>query len=64
MDQEKVSRCVDSVCEKGCTAVNSAIQMLEKDSPVPEADTLNDEEKQRLLQELKSIMAVYEDQQP
>jgi len=61
MDKDKVSRCLDSVCEKGCTAVNSAIQMLETDTPVPEADTLNVEEKQCLLQELKSIMAVYED---
>ena len=63
MDQDKISRCVELVCEKGCVAVTATIQMLETAISVPEAATLNEMELVSLLQELKAIMAVYEGKQ-
>ena len=64
MDQSKISRCVDILCEKGCTEVLSLIQRLELGTPVAETSDLDEEERQCLLQELKSIMAVYERKLP
>lgn len=60
MDQDKVSRCIELICEKGCIQVTTTIQMLEASISVPEAATLNEMECKHLLLELKAIMAVYE----
>ena len=60
MDHAKVNQHVEIACEKGCTEVNAMIEKLETGIPVPEATMLNEEEQKSLLQELKSIMAVYE----
>ncbi|WP_262982228.1 hypothetical protein [Sulfurirhabdus autotrophica] len=40
--------------------MNAIIEKLETGLPVPEASMLNEAEQEVLLQELKSIMAVYE----
>ncbi|TCV85894.1 hypothetical protein EDC63_108102 [Sulfurirhabdus autotrophica] len=60
MDQARINQCIEIACEKGCTEVNAIIEKLETGLPVPEASMLNEAEQEVLLQELKSIMAVYE----
>ena len=63
MDQDKISRCVELVCEKGCVEVTATIQMLEAAILIPEMAELIDAERDAVLQELKAIMAVYEGKQ-
>lgn len=63
MDQHKISRCVELICEKGCVQVTATIQMLETAISMPEMAELIDMERDAVLQELKAIMAVYEGKQ-
>lgn len=60
IDDPKLSRYLDHLCNQGCTAVREAIEQMEAGNSLPELDNLNQSEQQRLLQELKSIMAVYD----
>ncbi len=63
MDQHKISHCVELICDKGCIEVTATIQKLESAVSIPEAAELDALERDFLLQELKSIMAVYEGKQ-
>jgi len=56
----KLSRHLDTLCNKGCTNVRNIIQQLETGNSLPELSELNEKERQQLLQELKAIMAVYD----
>lgn len=60
MDRHKISHCVELICSKGCTEVTATIQQLESAISIPEAAEFDTLERDFLLQELKSIMAVYE----
>jgi hypothetical protein len=59
MDQSKISACIETLCEKGCREVTRVIGTLEQRGAVEEAATLTDDERNAVLVELKSIMAVY-----
>lgn len=59
MNREKIDHCVETLSLRGCTEVWEAIRLLEEDVSIPEISELNDNEKQAVLNELKSIMAVY-----
>ena len=61
MDSNKVNRCVEAVCASGCDAVRATIQSLELSLPVNETRELGKDEIQSVLDELKSIMAVYDE---
>ncbi len=56
----KLQQCVESLCGDGCQAVNGYIEQLERGGSVPQTEILSYEERQELLIELKSIMAVYD----
>jgi hypothetical protein len=56
----KLQNCVESLCGDGCRAVNGYIEQLERGGSVPQTELLSYEERQELLMELKSIMAVYD----
>ena len=60
MDQTKIHQCVETLSLKGCAEVTRIIAALERGEMV--ADTLELSEGERLatLEELKSIMAVYQ----
>jgi len=60
IDDPKLSQYLDHLCNQGCTAVREAIEQMEAGDMVPELASLNRSEQQRLLQELKAIMAVYD----
>lgn len=60
MDQTKIDRCVETLSLKGCSEVWKIITLLEQGNGPEEAATLTREERQAVLHELKSIMAVYQ----
>jgi hypothetical protein len=56
----KLQQCVESLCGEGCQAVYGYIEQLEHGGSVPQTELLTYEERQHVLAELKSIMAVYD----
>ena len=58
---KKVEKCVEVLCEKGCNSVRKDIEKLESGADLPETQDLSKEELSKVVEELKSIMAVYGD---
>ncbi|MGB5761966.1 MAG: hypothetical protein WBM58_05390 [Sedimenticolaceae bacterium] len=59
MNHQLVEQCVEHLCKKGCRAVWSDIDALEAGRPLPEVDGLSAAEREAVIVELKSVMAVY-----
>ena len=59
MNRPKVDLCVDALALRGCRQVTEVIRQLEDGVVVPEVDGLAAEEVAAVLEELKSIMAIY-----
>jgi uncharacterized protein YpmB len=59
MDQSKIAHCIEVLCQKGCKEVSLVILALERGDPMTEVQELNENERQAVLQELQSVMAVY-----
>ncbi len=51
---------LDNICHQGCTYVRQCIIKFRNDELVSEADSINIDEQQIILQELVSIMEVYD----
>ncbi|MGB5397801.1 MAG: hypothetical protein WBN96_11685 [Gammaproteobacteria bacterium] len=51
---------VDDICGDGCNRVNHIIKTLQKDEVIEAMEALSAVERQRVLDELREIMAVYE----
>lgn len=60
MNSSKIADCVEILCHKGCKEVSQVIFALEQGEPVAEAGHLDPDERQKVLTELKAIMAVYQ----
>jgi hypothetical protein len=60
MDHQKLTQYLEMLCQSGCEAVNATIVAMENNQPISHIEQLNDAERHIVLQELKSIMAVYE----
>lgn len=60
MSHEKVHKAVEDICKLGCTMVNEIIDTLEHGEDIAETDELTRTERGELLDELKTIMNVYE----
>lgn len=50
---------IEVICVKGCKAVWQDIKELEERGPLTQQLGLNDEQRRRVLAELKAIMATY-----
>jgi hypothetical protein len=59
-DAAKVEACVDRICELGCDFVSQLIEELRAGREHALYADLDNEERQALLRELASIMAVYQ----
>lgn len=59
MNREKIDRCVETLSLRGCTKVCEVIRLLEEGTPLPETTELTEDEREAVLNELKSVMAVY-----
>lgn len=58
----KINQRIEAVCEAGCEAVRASIKTLESGHQVALTNDLSAEESQRVLEELKIIMSVYDNQ--
>ena len=56
----KVNQRIEAVCEAGCDAVRASIQTLESGHQVALTNDLSKEETQKVLEELKTIMSIYD----
>ena len=55
----KLQHIIEQICTSGCDRVYEIIDTLEQQNPTDETRELNSEETIIVLQELKTIMAVY-----
>jgi len=62
MDQQRIAQCVEILCQQGCTEVRSTIVRIESGADIPQTEGLSSEEILAVLEELKAIMAVYDQQ--
>jgi hypothetical protein len=61
MDTKQLNQCVDALCQCGCDAVRATIKAMELGAELPQLQTLGSEERQMVLDELKAVMAVYDE---
>lgn len=61
MTSNHVQQRIEAMCQQGCDSVRSYIRAMEDDVPLSQLDGLDASERQRVLVELKAIMAVYDD---
>jgi hypothetical protein len=64
MRQNQVEECIETLCQKGCQSVRDDIRLLEQGVVLPELAVLDDLARQKVLKELRAIMAVYGDTCP
>jgi hypothetical protein len=57
--QSDIEKTIDSVCMRGCDAVNAIIRALEQGQTRSEFAALGEDQRRLLLAELRSIMNVY-----
>lgn len=60
VSEEAVQKCVEAVCQNGCTVVRAVIAALENGVAVAELADLRPGDRRQVLEELRSIMAVYD----
>jgi len=61
MDSSKVNQCVEALCKSGCEAVRATIIDMEKGVELEQTRELGEQETTIVLNELKAIMAIYDD---
>ncbi len=59
MDHNKLTSYLEILCQSGCASVNATIEAMENNQPISIINELTPDERQIILQELKSVMAVY-----
>jgi hypothetical protein len=57
----EVEKTIDAICALGCDVVSVTINALQKGELRPEYQALDEIQRASLLQELQSIMSVYQD---
>lgn len=60
MDQRKIDGCVELLSRQGCAEVRRIIAALEDGAGFAELAGLSGQEREAVLRELKSVMAVYD----
>lgn len=61
MAKTSVEMGVEAICNKGCQSVRRDIQLMEQGEQLAELMHLSEEQRQRVLAELKTVMSVYGD---
>ena len=62
MDKLKVNQCIEALCANGCDAVRATISSMEMGATPEQLQDLSQDECTTVLNELKSIMSVYDTQ--
>lgn len=58
---QHIQDAIETLCNDGCQSVRNYIQQLETGESLPITDTYTESEHKLLLNELKKIMAVYDE---
>jgi len=61
MDSSKVNQCVEALCKCGCETVRATITNMEMGVELEQTHELDKHETTIVLNELKAIMAIYDD---
>jgi hypothetical protein len=64
MGSNQIDQTVEMLCQKGCRSVREDIKLLEQGVILPELQVLDDLSREKVLKELRDIMAVYGDSCP
>ena len=59
MKDHIVEACVEQICNKGCREVRKDIERMESGGIPPEVGSLSSQQRELVLKELQTIMAVY-----
>ncbi len=59
MDKKRIEDCVERLCQKGCKALWTDIERMDRGQVLPELSGLDANERAEVLKEIKSLMAVY-----
>ncbi|MCK5648571.1 MAG: hypothetical protein KAI22_06790 [Gammaproteobacteria bacterium] len=59
MDHQKLTDYLEILCQSGCDTVNATITAMESNQAISTIEGLTADERNIVLQELKSIMSVY-----
>ena len=59
-NNEQLQHIIEQLCTTGCERVNEVIEILERQESIEEMHELNTQESEFVLLELKTIMAVYD----
>lgn len=60
MDKARIDHCVVAICELGCVRVREVMAVLRQGGSTPETAATSPGERQQILHELETIMAVYD----
>lgn len=60
MNSQKIEHTIHLIFDQGCVRIRALIQILETGAAIQETTELNEAERQAVLAELKSIMAIYD----
>jgi hypothetical protein len=60
MDQQQIEARVTLICECGCVRVREVIVALQQGAATPETEIMSAAERQEILRQLQSIMAIYD----
>jgi len=53
--------CIEAICQAGCLAVRAVIESLEGGQVIPQTEGMSAEQVNRVLNELKAVMSVYDE---
>lgn len=62
-DQDKYQQCLEAICGSGCEAVRATIEAMEENQEVSQTSSLDEDQRRTILEDLKAIMAVYDDRE-
>ena len=55
-----IQDCIEILCNQGCGSVRKVISAMEVGQQPPETESLNNDERLVVLNELRSIIAIYD----
>ncbi len=60
---DSVNLCIEAICQSGCSTVRAVITSLEDGQTISQTNGMSQEEVSQVLNELKAVMSVYDQQQ-
>ena len=61
---EAAINAIETLCEQGCTQVNTLLEKAENNDDLEELSGFDNKERERIIDELSQIMSIYERDTP